>query len=92
MGRYNLVLFLLTYLLPILGMVGCYARMGLQLWRDNAATSSAATHPALVRSRHNKKRVINQTAECFWLLQFYIGLFELNIFHLDVQLKLVLAV
>ena len=57
--RYNIVFFLVTYLLPMLGMVICYLQMGVNLWRtDSNIAMTASAHPALIKSRQNKKRVI----------------------------------
>ena len=51
--------FLVTYLLPMLGMVICYLQMGVNLWRtDSNIAMTASAHPALIKSRQNKKRVI----------------------------------
>ena len=56
--RYNIVFFLLTYLLPMLGMGLCYAQMGLHLWRgDKSAISLLVPQAALTKSRNDKKRV-----------------------------------
>ena len=80
--RYNIVFFLVTYLLPMLGMVICYLQMGVNLWRtDSNIAMTASAHPALIKSRQNKKRVIlyfkykarfipppNAGLSCFFLL------------------------
>ena len=56
--RYNLVFFLVTYLLPMVGMVLCYMQMGVHLWRgDRETMGTILPHPAMVKSRQNKKRV-----------------------------------
>ena len=56
--RYNIVFFLLTYLLPMLGMGLCYVQMGLHLWRgDKSAISLLVPQAALTKSRNDKKRV-----------------------------------
>ena len=56
--RYNLVFFLVTYLLPMVGMILCYLQMGVHLWRGDTETmSTIPPHPAMVKSRQNKKRV-----------------------------------
>ena len=57
--RYNIVLFLVTYLLPMVGMMLCYLQMGFHLWHGDTSTtiSSMTAHPALIKSRQNKKRV-----------------------------------
>lgn len=34
--RYNLVLFFVTYVLPMAAMVGCYSAMGRELWGSRA--------------------------------------------------------
>ena len=78
MERYNIVFFLVTYLMPMLGMMVCYLqvtnqphiklsptaslilfKMGINLWRSDASTdtSNITSHPALTKSRQNKKRV-----------------------------------
>ena len=58
-GRYNIVFFLVTYLMPMLGMMVCYLQMGINLWRADASTdtSNITAHPAMTKSRQNKKRV-----------------------------------
>ena len=56
--RYNLVFFLVTYLLPMVGMILCYLQMGVHLWQgDRKTMGSIPQHPAMVKSRQNKKRV-----------------------------------
>ena len=61
--RYNLVFFLVTYLLPMVGMILCYLQMGLHLWQgDRETIGSVPQHPAMVKSRQNKKRVSNSGA------------------------------
>ena len=60
---YNLVFFLVTYLLPMVGMILCYLQMGLHLWQgDRETIGSVPQHPAMVKSRQNKKRVSNSGA------------------------------
>ena len=58
--RYNIVLFLVTYLLPMVGMMLCYLQMGVHLWQGDASTdiSNMTSHPAIIKSRQNKKRVL----------------------------------
>ena len=59
---YNLVFFLVTYLLPMVGMILCYLQMGLHLWQgDRETIGSVPQHPAMVKSRQNKKRVGSNT-------------------------------
>ena len=42
----------------MVGLVLCYLQMGLHLWRgDKEAMADAPMHPAMARSRANKKRV-----------------------------------
>ena len=57
--RYNILLFLVTYLLPMVGMMLCYLQMGFHLWHGDQDTniSNMTSHPAIVKSRQNKKRV-----------------------------------
>ena len=56
--RYNIVFFLLTYLLPMLGMGFCYVQMGLHLWRgDKSTITLLVPQAALTKSRNDKKRV-----------------------------------
>ena len=51
--------FLVTYLMPMMGMMVCYLQMGINLWRADASTdtSNITAHPAMTKSRQNKKRV-----------------------------------
>ncbi len=51
---YNLIFFLLTYLLPVSVMLFCYGRMGLHLWQGPMVGEET---PALLRNYRNKKKV-----------------------------------
>jgi tachykinin receptor 3 len=52
--RFNIVFFVLTYLLPMVMMGGCYARMGKHLWGTPIIGEET---PQLLKNYQNKKKV-----------------------------------
>ena len=57
--RYNLLFFLLTYLIPMIGMGICYYQMGYHLWKGDKTILQLVMIPqaAMAKSRTDKKRV-----------------------------------
>ncbi len=52
--RYNLVLLVSTYIIPLGCMALCYARMGANLWGTEMVGEET---PALMKSRQSKQKV-----------------------------------
>ena len=59
----------MTYLLPMVGMILCYLQMGVHLWRGDTETM-ATPHPAMVKSRQNKKRVSKTKIDNYKAINF----------------------
>ena len=53
---YNLIYFLLTYLMPLLVMGLCYLQMGRKLWREKTIGGDT---PSMAKSRKSKQRVMS---------------------------------
>ena len=52
---YNLIYFLLTYLIPLLVIGLCYLQMGRKLWRKKTIGEDT---PSMAKSRKTKQKVI----------------------------------
>ena len=52
---YNLIYFLLTYLMPLVVMGLCYLQMGRKLWREKTIGEDT---PSMAKSRKTKQKVI----------------------------------
>ena len=57
--RFNLIFFVLTYILPMVGMAVCYGQMGVHLWRGarEIHIKTIMPHTASIKQRKRKKRV-----------------------------------
>ena len=61
--RYNILFFLLTYVLPMIGMGVCYIQMGRRLWNgDKSALALLVPQAALTKSRNDKKKIVKMFA------------------------------
>ena len=62
---YNIVFFLLTYLLPMVVMAACYSQMGyfLSKYERERQTRMIISTSASTRIRKNKKKVTSSAAE-----------------------------
>ena len=57
--RYNTVFFVLTYLIPMSGMLICYLQMGCHLWKGDKTILQLVLIPsaAVAKTRAEKKKV-----------------------------------
>ena len=63
MARYNILLFVLTYVLPMLGMGVCYVQMARHLCHKSALSLMAGQgQAALARSRRDKMKIVKMLA------------------------------
>ena len=61
--RYNILLFVLTYVLPMLGMGVCYVQMARHLCHKSALSLMAGQgQAALARSRRDKMKIVKMLA------------------------------
>ena len=63
LARYNILLFVLTYVLPMLGMAVCYVQMARHLCTKSALSLMAGQgQAALARSRRDKMKIVKMFA------------------------------
>ena len=55
-SSYNLIYFILTYLIPLVVMGLCYLQMGRKLWGEKTIGEDT---PSLAKSRKTKQKVFN---------------------------------
>ena len=57
--RFNVTFFILTYILPMVGMAICYGQMGMHLWTGDKEMTikTIMPHTASIKHSRSKKRV-----------------------------------